>query len=50
MLDFMEQRWDLTLGDAAFKSKLLHLDFLNQGNVAINTAEQAIENEQMELA
>ena len=29
LLSFMEQRWDIFLGDEAFKIKLLHLDFLD---------------------
>ena len=32
LLDFMEQRWDITLGDDLFKAKLLHLDFLLEDN------------------
>ncbi|MGR5233646.1 DUF262 domain-containing protein [Vibrio rotiferianus] len=32
LLDFMEQRWDITLGDDLFKTKLLHLDFLLEDN------------------
>ncbi|MCL1088965.1 DUF262 domain-containing HNH endonuclease family protein [Shewanella profunda] len=30
LLNFMEHRWQISLGDEAFKIKLLHLDFLNQ--------------------
>jgi hypothetical protein len=30
LLNFMEQRWGINLGDEQFKTKLLHLDFLNQ--------------------
>jgi uncharacterized protein with ParB-like and HNH nuclease domain len=29
MLDFMEKRWDIVLGDNDFKKKLLHLEFLD---------------------
>jgi uncharacterized protein with ParB-like and HNH nuclease domain len=29
LLNFMEQRWEINLGDEQFKTKLLHLDFLN---------------------
>lgn len=28
LLKFMEERWDISLGDKQFKEKLLHLDFL----------------------
>lgn len=30
LLNFMEHRWQICLGDEAFKIKLLHLDFLNK--------------------
>lgn len=30
LLQFMEERWDIELGDESFKMKLLHLDFLRQ--------------------
>ena len=32
LLQFMEERWNIVLGDASFKSKLLHLEFLKSNS------------------
>ena len=34
LLEFIESRWNLNLGDYQFKTKLLHLDFIENLEIA----------------